>query len=34
MGRDPTLGPETNWLDKSDIKVFVIFTRKLKVGSF
>jgi len=39
MGRDPVWGcevqlwgHETNWLDKSDIKVFVNFTRKFKVG--
>ena len=26
------LGSPTNWLDKSDIKVFAIFSRILKVG--
>ena len=30
--RNAILGSRTNWLDKSDIKLFVIFTRKLKVG--
>jgi len=32
MGRDLIWGSETNWLHKSDTKVFVSFTRKLKVG--
>jgi len=26
------MGQATNWLDKSDIKVFANFVRKLKVG--
>ena len=30
--RSVILGCETNWLDKSDLKVFFNLTRKLKVG--
>jgi len=31
MGRDPKWGRETNWFDKSDIKVFANFAKNLKV---
>jgi len=30
--RNVILASQTNWLDKSDLKGFVIFTKKLKVG--
>jgi len=31
-GSRPQTGRETNWLDKSDMPIFVKFTRKLKVS--